>query len=723
MGYINFSIPFIVMGFTSMLLQITVLRLLLSTFSGNELDIGITLSFWLIYVGLGSFTGRRLKIKHAFTLSFILIALLAQPTALAIKAIRPILSLEPGEIVSLTSTILSTAISILLLCFIIGMQFPLAVSYSGRYDSIPGGINPAGRVYGLEAIGAFIGGVLFTFVISSRISAVNLCLLLALINILIAIYVSREKSIILILIIPLFFYISFHKITASLPWHGMELSKTVESKYGEIDVIKVRGQSSIYANGHLLFSYPDRPTEELGTHLPMALHPSPLKILVIGGSPGTIKEFLKYHVDGVDFVELDPKIIEVSFELLSMEDREAVKDQRVRIIIEDGRRFIKRLKGQTYDLIVLNLPEPSTASVNRFYTSDFFIEAKGVLKDNGILALTIPQSTGYMGRSMQTASGSIYNSLKSVFRYVVVTAQEYGGLFASGTPINIDPETLENRFIQKKINTKHFNQYIFRDAFSPLNVDYVSKRLSNIKNINSDLKPSAYLYNLMLWSEVHGGKALKYLLEVRVWYIIAISIITLIAVFFLSFGRKRRVIYYSIFTTGFSGMSFTLSVILAYQAIYGYVYEMIGVLSATFMIGLWGGTILTRHSKRPLMVLFYLELMTITLALISPLFFKAEPLFYLLILLSGIITGGQFSTANLSIGNPDAAGRLYGLDLIGSFLGAFIPSIILIPLFGVADTLLVIVAMKAVSAVMILSTFPFKKGGLLSAVAAGFSLR
>src|SRR4030042_6600413 len=115
--------PFIVMGFTSMLLQITVLRLLLSTFSGNELDIGITLSFWLIYVGLGSFIGRRVKLKYAFTLSFILIAILAQPTALAIKAIRPALSLEPGEIVSLTSTILSTAISILPLCFILRMQF------------------------------------------------------------------------------------------------------------------------------------------------------------------------------------------------------------------------------------------------------------------------------------------------------------------------------------------------------------------------------------------------------------------------------------------------------------------------------------------------------------------------------------------------------------------------------------------------------------------------
>jgi len=87
-------IPFIIMGLTSMLLQITVLRLLLSTFSGNELDIGITLSFWLISVGSGSYIGKRIHLKYAFVLTFIGIALLSLPTAFAIKSIRTILLLD-----------------------------------------------------------------------------------------------------------------------------------------------------------------------------------------------------------------------------------------------------------------------------------------------------------------------------------------------------------------------------------------------------------------------------------------------------------------------------------------------------------------------------------------------------------------------------------------------------------------------------------------------------
>ena len=685
------------MGLTSMLLQIAALRLLLSTFSGNELDIGITLSFWLIWVGLGSYLGGRVRIKNAFTLSFIFIAVLSLSTALIIKSIRPALSLYPGETVSLFSTIFSTGISLFPLCLLIGIQFPLAVLYSGDRDA-------AGRVYGLEALGAFIGGVLFTFIISGRIDAMELCLSLALINIFMAAYISRKKIVILLFIIPLSLYIGFHKIALSLPWHGIEPSQTVESKYGEITVVKVKEQSNIYMNGNLVFTYPDLPSEELRTHLPMALHPSPSKILVIGGSPVTLKEFMKYPASNIDFIEIDPKMIEVSLGFLNVDERKDITiDQRVKIIVDDGRRFIKKLKNPAYDLIILSLPQPSTASINRFYTSDFFKEAKAVLKDDGILAMTIPQSTGYIGRRMQTASGAIFNSLRSVFRHVEVTAQEYGGLFASDTPITTDPVILENRFMERNLHTKHFHQYIFRDAFFPLNVDYVRKRLSDIKFINTDLQPSAYLYNLMLWAEVHRGRVLHYLLEIRGWHIISLLMMTLLCIAFFTFRKKRRVIYYSIFTTGFSGILFTLAVILAYQSMYGYIYEMMGILIATFMIGLGTGAYLVKQTKKPLRILFYLEIMTIVLALASPLFFRAETLFYVLIFIAGTITGGQFSVANQCMEEPNVAGRLYGLDLTGSFLGAVIPSIILIPLFGISHALLFIVGIKAISAVMISS--------------------
>ena len=690
MNHIKTRIPFIIMGITSMLLQITVLRLLLSTFSGNELDIGITLSFWLIYVGLGSFTGRRLTSKNAFTLSFLLISLLALPTIIAIKAISPVLSLEPGETVSLASVILSTAITILPVCFLIGLQFPLAVFFSGEK-------NAAGKVYGLEALGAFIGGVFFTFVIASRVQTFELCLFISLINVLTAVYISRRKLISLFLLLPLLIYFGFYRILPALPYPQMEILQTVESKYGEIDVVKLRDQTSVYASGRLLFSYPDFPTDEISSHLPMTLHPSPAKILLIGGSPGTLREFLKYPVEGIDFIELDPKIIAVSRGLFTtQEDIHALEDTRLRIIVDDGRRFIKALKGRTYDLIVINLPPPASAGINRFYTTDFFREAKAVLHYNGILFINIPSSTGYIGRSMQTANGSIYNSLETVFRNVGVTAQEYGGLFASDFQIAIDTKTLESRFILRGIHTLHFSPYIFRDVFDPFNTDYVRQRLNEITSVNTDLKPSSYLYNLMLWSEAHGGKGLFTLLKIRGRHVILVLLFILLSSSFFIFRKKYTVVCCSIFTTGFSGMTFMLTALLAYQAIYGYIYEMLGILSAAFMIGLWSGSVLIKYMKNAFKTLFCLELLTITLAVVSPLFFRAEPLFYVFICLSGIITGSQFGAANAAWGDNEAAGKLYGIDLAGSFAGALIPAIIVIPLFGLYNTLLLIGSPKGI---------------------------
>jgi spermidine synthase len=690
------SIPFVIMGFSSMLLQITVIRLLLATFSGNELDIGITLSFWLLYAGLGSFTGRKLKRKGAFIAAFVLIALFAIPTVISIKAIRPLLYLEPGETVSLFSTLLSTALVTFPLCFLIGMQFPLAVACSGIRGA-------AGRVFGLEAIGAFMAGVLFSFVIASRIDVMTLSLLIALLNILTAYVLSRKPAVIIALAIPLSIYIIFHDTYAALPWKGLNVIRTAESRYGEISVISIRDQSSIYSNGRLMFTYPDRQDEELRAHLPMTLHPSPGKILVIGGSLGMLGEFLKYPVESVTFTETDPKIIDISITLLSPDDKAALSDPRVKTVIRDGRKFIKESPGSVYDLVILNLPQPFTAGINRFYTTEFFREVQYVLKTEGILALNFHKSAGYIGRRMQMAGGSVFGSLKSVFGHAGVTAQEYGGIFASDAALHSESDLLENRFLQRNIRTAYFNRYIFRDAFSEFNVDYVMSRLGETETVNTDLHPSAYLYNLLLWAEIHGGKFLYNLTRIskKDIFISFFAILALLS--FIIFRRKERVLSFSVFTSGFSGMALTLTVILAYQSKYGYVFEMIGLLSATFMTGLWAGALAAKESKRPLKLLFLLEAVAVLLAVTAIFFFRYEALFYLLLLFYGIIAGGQFSAANLSSGKPATGGRLYALDLFGACAGAFIPSLALIPLLGIHKTLLLIALLKAFSAAMVLA--------------------
>ena len=103
------------------------------------------------------------------------------------------------------------------------------------------------------------------------------------------------------------------------------------------------------------------------------------------------------------------------------------------------------------------------------------------------------------------------------------------------------PQTLKPlraRFILRGIQTRHFSPYIFRDAFGTFNTDYVRHRLDEITSVNTDLKPSSYLYNLMLWSETHGGRGLSVLLKIRGWHIILAVLFVLLSSSFFIFRKK-----------------------------------------------------------------------------------------------------------------------------------------------------------------------------------------
>jgi spermidine synthase len=710
-------IPYFMPGLISMLLQVIVLREMLAVFSGNELDVGITLSFWLLYAGLGSLAGWRIRHKGAFGLSFLLVSFLSVPTILAIKNIRPIFSIAPGESVSFALTLLSTAVCLFPLCFTLGLQFPLAVSYENK---------PPGRIYGIEAGGAFTAGIIFTFLISGRAPQEWATASAAVLSILAASYVLKRKFVIIFVVIPLALYPFLNY--AGRGMGGMEVVRQKESRYGKIVVLKEKGQFNVYQSGGLLFSYPEPQTEELRAHIPMTVHPSPERILEIGGSPGALREFLKYPIECLDFVEIDPELVEVSIGLINEGDRKALKkalkDGRLKIIVEDGRSFLKGLRAPAdkglrspaeykskgpcapYDLIVLNLPPPSTSNMNRFYTYEFFNEAKGALREGGMLFLTLQTSSGYMGRSTVRANGSIYNSLKAAFGHVGVSSHEYGVFFASGSPIDSAPHELIKRFEGRKIKTRYFDSYILEDAFSALKVDYVKERLGSLKDINTDGRPAAYLYNLMLWAEASGGGPLKRLLE-RSGLDMAVSVSVLLLAFLVFALRQRgRAISYSIFTAGYSGMAFMLAIILAYQAAYGYVYETIGLVTASFMVGVSAGACLTKNAGRPLKKILLLELAAIGLALSAPLFFGHEALFYAFGIAGGAVTGSEFALANLAYKDAPGhktAGVLYGFDLIGSFLGASLTAIALVPLYGIGGSLYFIIGLKVFSIILIYS--------------------
>lgn len=687
------SLPIIVMGFSSLLMQVVCVRSLLALFSGNELVICITLAVWLLSVGLGSFCGWRFKARNSFANSFLAAALTAQSALFMIGAFRMFFVFSSGEVVPLAATVALSFGALFPLCFVFGMQFPLAVENLKK---------KASEVYWLEACGAFAAGVLFVFAFSGRVGSPAIVVLTAFLNTLVFAALSRKRIFLLFLILPLLFYQAERKLLHySLP-QGVTQVERLESRYGEIAAGKLAGQTSVYVSGAFAFAYPDMQTEE-NIHIPLTAHEAPKRILVIGGSPAVVRELLKYPVERIDFIELDPALLDLSKRLLSHEDRSLLDDKRVSLITQDGRSFVKSAQAM-YDLLVLNLPEPSTASINRFYTMDFFSEARSVLNSGGILALSLPASHGYIGKRMQWANGAVYGSLKRVFNHVEVSSEEYGVMLASDSLILSGPQILAGRFKGRGIGAVYFRGELFYDIFDRLKTDAVKERLGSVHVLNADSRPAAYLYNLMLWTDIHGGGVVSWAAGAGRFLSGAVLLILLAAAYVIF--KKKKAAYFSLFTTGYVSMGFSAVLILGFQSAFGFVYESIGLLSSVFMAGLAAGALLAEKKSCGLKYLKAAEVFSALFFIAAAYMLRSEASFYAAGFLCGIIGGTQFSAAAAVLGESHEvvkAGRLYAADIVGSFAGVLVTALLTMPVWGFENTLLMLAGMKILSFIFLLA--------------------
>lgn len=107
-------------------------------------------------------------------------------------------------------------------------------------------------------------------------------------------------------------------------------------------------------------------------HPALCSHPRPETVLVIGGGDGgIIREVLKYScVKNVELVELDDKVIEFSKKHLAKVHCGAFDDPRLRISIEDGRRYVEN-HCRAFDVVIMDMTDPSGPS-RMLYTKEFF---------------------------------------------------------------------------------------------------------------------------------------------------------------------------------------------------------------------------------------------------------------------------------------------------------------------------------------------------------------
>ena len=123
---------------------------------------------------------------------------------------------------------------------------------------------------------------------------------------------------------------------------------------------------------------------EMMTHVPMAVHPDPRKILVFGaGDGGVVRELLKYpDVEQIDMVEVNEGVVEACMKYLPF-SASGLTDPNVTIYSDNSLRFIRHIENE-YDVIIVDSAGfygPGESLLSR----EFYGSCYKALKDDGIM--------------------------------------------------------------------------------------------------------------------------------------------------------------------------------------------------------------------------------------------------------------------------------------------------------------------------------------------------
>jgi spermidine synthase len=264
-------------------------------------------------------------------------------------------------------------------------------------------------------------------------------------------------------------------------------SKILYNKYGVYGLVTVGEDANVRhlsVNGKPEASNGpfDLETQYLLAYIPMLAHPAPKEALQIGVGAGfTLSAMANFPVDKIDAVEINPLVIEAAKMYFSEETDYVLEDPRVRLIVEDGRKYLATTT-EKYDVIVSTPSNPWVSGVSSLFTLEFYEAARERLKDDGILAVWAPL--------YEYVPGDIKILLRTVLEaFPNVQVFTSGGdmiILASEDRISFDYKRLDMELDRPEIRRDFSRIRVLSDA--PISAKDEDKVLSTFKLGPEDVK-------------------------------------------------------------------------------------------------------------------------------------------------------------------------------------------------------------------------------------------
>jgi spermidine synthase len=694
------------LGVSAVMTQLALMRELLTPYWGNELALGIILGNWLLLTGIGTWLGRTSeRVTDPIPTLFIaqwLVALLPLAQVFLLRTTWNLCFLR-GTAVGLGEMVVSCFVLLLPYCLVSGYLLTWACALLSKTDA--GG---AGRIYVADTVGSIVGGLAFTFVLDRFFDHIALLCFPAFLNLTLACWVAWKVgrrallSTGIVTAVALLGWLSLSDpdaLSTARQFAPQQIVFRGHSPYGRLIVTQSASQFDFVENGVSFASTHDVERSEETVHCAMAQRPDASHVLLIsGGVSGTTKEILKYARSRVTYVELDPLIIEVGRKFMP----ESLSDARLQVLNEDGRLFVKRTRDR-FDLVVVDVPEPSTSQINRFYTAEFFGEVKRVLSREGVLSFSLGQYDNYISKEMARVLASAFATVRQSFVNVLVLPGRRVLFLASDGPLS---EDIAGRLEANHISTQWVQRHYLEAMLAPDRMADIRRAILQPADLNRDFSPTLCYYHLRHWMsqfQVRFCLLEAILLVLLSWYLVRLESAPLV-----------------LFASGFAASALEIVLLLAFQVLYGSVYHQVGLIVTTFMAGLalgsYAGTRLHptgAERKRLAQLAFALAGVAALLPLVlwalaagqsAVLSLAGGKIVILLItLLVAALVGMEFPLANLV--DPGAAAlrasRLYTADLLGASLGALLVATVLIPLLGMTVVCLFTAGLSLVSGVAV----------------------
>jgi len=742
----------VLIGLTAIIAQIVLMRELLVVLYGNEISLGLILANWLLWTALGSgvlgkLTGRTRNPRRLMAALQAIVAVVFPATLLLVRASKIAFRPTPGEILGPGPMFLTSLVVLSVFCSVSGLLFAAGSRLYAR-EAETTAVEASSSVYWLEAVGSGVGGLLASLVLIRYLTAFEIASGVSFLNFLAAASLAFEapalrRSIRVALIAAFAFLVlpifcsRLEKISLAWVWRGFQVVATRNSIYGNLAVVETEGTRSLFENGLVVFTVPDPAAAEEAVHFALLQHPAPRSLLLIGGGVnGSLAQALQHSaLERVVYVELDPTIFDLARSYFPSGWAPIRSDPRVRTHNIDGRLFLKTTR-EKFDVIILNLPDPQTAQLNRFYTLEFFREVAARLTPTGIFSFQLRAAEDYISPELGDFLRCIKKTLSEVFPQVTFIpggtvhffAAQRTGLLATG------PQDLMARLRSRHLHTSYVREYYIPFRMTPdrmLDLDLQIRSRADTP-VNRDFAPIAYYFDVALWSKRFNRSYRQVFQSVAsVGFgsvAVAAGFLLLVlagALRWLSKEDRRSgsAAGLCVATTGFTLMGLEVLLLLGFQAIYGYVYHQLAIVIAAFMVGMAAGSwwALRRPSgssaaasqRGERLVLAGIQ----TLVAVSPLllyvllawfsqvrnalglFVISQVVFPVLAFLSGLLGGYQFPVASRVFFGDRAEesrspGTLYALDLVGACVGAVALSAYLLPVFGFLRTALLIVVVN-----------------------------